>query len=50
MTHNGLNHLNKVQICIILTFFNGFWPFNAKIRVASGEEYWGPLGKNIGAA
>ena len=33
-----------------LTFFNGFWPFNAKIRVASGEEYWGPLGKSIGAA
>ena len=26
-----------------MTFFNGFWPFNAKIRVASGEEYWGPL-------
>ena len=23
-----------------IDLFNDFWPFNAKLRVASGEEYW----------
>ena len=31
-------------------FFYGFWPFNAKIWAMSWEEYWGALGKCIGAA
>ena len=40
----------RQEIDCLSTLFHGFWPFNAKIWVTSGEEYWGPLGKDIVAA